>query len=308
MKKFIEDNAFILMEAAIVEQLRRSGDVKLHYSLLNAPLIYDRDGRLALKNLYQSYIDIANTAGVPFLMCTPTWRASKSRVYSSNASRSINSDASIFMKEIRDSQAHATSIIKIGGMIGCKNDCYQPDEGLGITESQQFHAWQIDQLAYAGVDFLIAETLPNVEEANGIAKAMAKTGLPYIISFVINRNGYVLDGTSLSDAVNSIDSNTEVQPLAYMVNCAYPDFISAAEQPKALFSRLLGCQANASALDHCDLDNSDELSVEDVSEWGEEMLGLNRLYGMKILGGCCGTGSEHLRYLVENQVNRQISS
>jgi len=49
-------------------------------------------------------------------------------------------------------------------MIGCKNDCYKPNEGLPASESEQFHAWQIDQLARAGVNFLIAETLPNIEE------------------------------------------------------------------------------------------------------------------------------------------------
>ena len=69
------------MEAAIVEQLRRSDNIKLDQSLVNAPLIYNAAGRAALKNLYQSYIDIAQKAGIPFLMCTPTWRASKNRVY-----------------------------------------------------------------------------------------------------------------------------------------------------------------------------------------------------------------------------------
>ena len=300
MKQLIEDFPLILMEAAIVEQLRRSDNIKLHKYLANAPLIYDQAGRDVLNNLYQSYIDIADEAELPFLMCTPTWRANKSRVYESNVSQSINTDASYLMKAIRDSQSSSKLVIKIGGMIGCKNDCYLPDEGLSIADSEQFHSWQIDQLANAGVDFLIAETLPNIAEATGIAKAMATTGLPYIISFVINRNGNVLDGTGLSEAIDFIDSNTSIKPLGYMVNCAYPSFLSADLQPEDLFTRLIGCQANASSLDHCDLDNSDVLSVEEVSEWGDAMLGLNRGYGIKILGGCCGTGREHLRYIVDH--------
>ena len=288
------------MEAAIVEQLRRSVDINLHQSLINAPLIYDRSGRLALKKLYQSYINIAVNAETPFLMCTPTWRANKARVYASNISRSINSDAVKFMRDIRDAQIHGKTLIKIGGMIGCKNDCYQPAEGLTIAESETFHSWQIGQLAQADVDFLIAETLPNIEEAAGIAKAMELTGLPYMISFVINRNGCVLDGKSLAEAVNYIDMVTSNKPSGYMVNCAYPSFIQPALQPEELFSRLVGCQANASSLDHCELDESDQLSVDDISQWGESMLELNRLYSMKILGGCCGTGTEHLKYLTSN--------
>mgnify|MGYP001820657177 FL=1 len=300
MKQLIEDSPLILMEAAIVEQLRRSGNLKLHQSLVNAPLIYDGKGRAALSKLYQSYIDIAAEAELPFLMCTPTWRANKSRVFRSNVSHSINTDASSFMKAIRDLQDNSNLAIKIGGMMGCKNDCYLPDEGLSIADSERFHSWQVEQLADAGVDFLIAETLPNIAEATGIAKAMATTGLPYTISFVINRNGNVLDGTGLSEAIDFIDSNTSIKPLGYMVNCAYPSFLSAESQPEELFARLIGCQANASSLDHCELDDSDALSVEEVSEWGDAMLGLNREYGIKILGGCCGTGREHLRYIVDH--------
>jgi S-methylmethionine-dependent homocysteine/selenocysteine methylase len=300
MKQLIEDSPLILMEAAIVEQLRRSGNLKLHQSLVNAPLIYDDKGRAALSELYQSYIDIAAEAELPFLMCTPTWRANKSRVFRSNVSHSINTDASSFMKAIRDLQGNRNLVIKIGGMMGCKNDCYLPDEGLSIADSERFHSWQVEQLADAGVDFLIAETLPNIAEATGIAKTMATTGLPYIISFVINRNGNVLDGTGLSEAIDFIDSNTSIKPLGYMVNCAYPSFLSAELQPEELFARLIGCQANASSLNHCELDNSDALSVDEVSEWGDAMLGLNREYGIKILAGCCGTGREHLRYIVDH--------
>ena len=84
-----------------------------------------------------------------------------------------------------------------------------------------------------------------------------------------------------------------------MVNCSYPTFLCAEKQRTNLFGRLIGYQANASSLNHCDLDGSTQLERENVAEWGEEMLTLNRKYGMKILGGCCGTGVTHLRYLVE---------
>ena len=68
-------------------------------------------------------------------------------------------------------------------------------------------------------------------------------------------------------------------------------------QPVALFDRLVGYQANASSLDHCDLDGAAELATDDVADWGVQMLDLNRRFGLRILGGCCGTGPEHLRYL-----------
>jgi len=300
MKQLLEDNSLILMEAAIVEPLRRSTHINLHPVLVNAPLIYEQAGRDALSHLYQKYIDIARQSQKPFLMCTPTWRTNHSRVAETKINPSINVDAVHFLQGIRDAQSTGRENIKIGGMVGCKNDCYRPEEGLSISEAQAFHGWQLGQLKQGGVDFLIAETLPAIEEAVGIAKAMEATGLPYFMSFVISRDGRVLDGTDLHTAIKTIDENTHNKPVGFMVNCAYPSFLCKASQPSALFERLVGYLANASSMDHCDLDDAEELFIDSVSDWGREMLELNRSYGLKILGGCCGTNEDHLNYLVSN--------
>ncbi len=298
MQQIIENNQMLLMEAAIVERLRRAGEVELHHSLLNAPLIYKQNAKKALQNIYQEYVDIAFEFGLPILLFTPTWRANRSRVQNSNISESVNIDAAHFMQELRNTQTNTEVEIKIGGLLGCKNDCYKPDEGLSVSQAQAFHSWQIEQLVLGGVDFLIAQTLPNVNEALGIAKAMQSTGIPYIISFVISRDGSILDGTTLIDAVEYIDSETTHKPVGYMVNCSFPAFICPDKQPNKLFKRLIGCQANASSMDHCDLDGAKQLQTDTVSEWGRLMIELNNEYGVKILGGCCGTNSDHLKYIV----------
>ncbi len=289
------------MEAAIVERLRRSNDFKLHQKLENAPLIYNQSGKRAMVNLYQKYVDIANKHDLPLLILTPTWRANRSRVESSNIDKTINIDAANFLIEFRNAQGSDKNKIKIGGLIGCKNDCYLPDEGLSAVEAELFHQWQIEQLVLGNVDYLIAETLPNVEEALGIAKAMATTDLPYIISFVISKEGCILDGTNLNDAIKYIDANTSNNPLGYMINCAFPSFLCADKQPKDIFKRLIGYQANASSLDHCDLEGADNIAVNAVAEWGDIMIKLNHKYGIKILGGCCGTDGRHLQYIAENK-------
>lgn len=299
MKNLLQNNELILMEASIVERLRRSKDIQLHPTLVHSPLIYDKTGRGGMSKLYLEYLGIALEAKLPFLMDTPTWRANRERVYESSISRSINYDAVKFLQEIRDTQNKGVVDIKIGGSIGCKNDCYLPQEGLTSSEAEQFHSWQIGQIAKGGVDFLMAVTLPNVEESLGIAKAMEKTGIPYFISFVINRDGNVLDGTPLIDAIDRVDNKTAIPPLGYMVNCSYPTFLCANKQPALLFKRLIGYSANASSLDHCELEGSEQLESESVSEWGDSMLELNSKHGVKILGGCCGTDGEHLKYIAD---------
>ncbi len=297
MKNFIAPHSKILMEGAIVEQLRHCFSYQLHPTLINAPLIYDERSCADLTNLYSSYIEIALDAGLPFLMCSPTWRTNYDRVKSSNINTSINRDAIKFMQTIRDFYPENKDQIKIGGLLGCKGDAYRPEEALSCAQAKRFHAWQANELAQAGADFIIAETLPSIEEAKGIAMALEETSLPYIISFVINRQGRILDGTSLSEAVASIDDSTYKNPVGYMINCSYPTFLCADKQPPEIFDRIIGFLANASSQDHCDLDGASELKSENVEDWAKTMLELNQKYKIKILGGCCGTTSEHLKFL-----------
>lgn len=294
----IFQNKFILGEGAINERIRRSS-VKLHPTLANAPLIYG-ESKEALAMIYRSYIEIAEKANVPIFIYTPTWRANKERIEASEFSKEINTDACRFMQEIRDSFPEFSEKIKIGGLLGCKNDCYLPEEALPEKEAEEFHTWQINELVRGGADFIAPETLPALSEAIGIAKAAAKTKIPYIISFVISRHGRLLDGTSLNDAIKIIDNSTDAPPLGYAINCAHPSFLLPKKQNKAIFTRLLAFNANASSLNHCDLENADSLQVDDLIEWGDLMLDLNKKWNIKVLGGCCGTGVKHIQYLADN--------
>lgn len=308
MKNFFKNYDFILAEAAVVERLRRNDAVVLDEMLVHSPFIYDTIARVELSNIYNEYIDIANKYGVPMLLSTPTWRANKERVNSSNICPTINVDAVRFLFELRNSSVAEENVVKIGGLIGCKNDCYLPEEGLTSDAAEDFHSWQVNELVLGGVEYLIAVTLPNIEEALGIARAMEVTGVPYILSFVVGRNGRVLDGTSLDKAISYIDASTTVPPLGYFINCSYPSFVNQAIKSGIVIDRLLGIQANASSLDHRILDGASEIQSESVSDWGSLMLNLNKKYGVKVLGGCCGTTGEHLHHIAANRVLQNTRS
>lgn len=294
ISELISQNDFILMEASVNERLRRTSDIQLHPELVGALLVYSKNGRKALADIFNEYIDIATRSKLPIFLCTPTRTANQ--VNASKYVRSINKDNVQFLQQIRNKQPD--SDIRIGGMIGCKNDCYLPVEALSADEGEHFHRWQIRQLEEAGIDFLIVETIPSVEEAMGIAREMAKTSLPYFISFVIGKDGNILDGNSLANAIQTIDETVSPSPTAYMVNCAFPTFLQIQQVEKSN-RRLLGYLANGSSLDHSELEGATCLHQDNLEEWGNEMLKLNTA-GIKILGGCCGTGPEHLQYLVDN--------
>ena len=297
--KVIEENHFILAEAAVIEKLRRSEGISLHPRLENATLIYDVDGKRTLRDIYNGYIDIAYGTNLPINICTPTWRANRERDLGADIGKNINADAVRFLNDVRNEWEDFSSKILIGGLIGCKNDCYKPEEGLQPGKAYSFHSWQIEKLSNENIDYLMAATVPAIPEALGMALAMEKTKIPYFISFVINRAGKILDGSSLQTAFDRIDAECTVPPIGYMINCAYPSFLNAHEESESVLKRLLGFQGNASSLDHDMLNGSFSLQSDSLEDWGNRMVALNKIHGVKILGGCCGTDVNHLKCIAK---------
>ncbi len=296
----IHSRRFILTEGAVIEALRREEQIALHPRLENALLLYEPAGRKALTTVYNRYIAIAHEADVPIMIATPTWRANHFRLHEAGIDADVNGDAVRFMRRLKRQWGDWASNIWIGGLIGCQNDCYRPQQGLDVQDACSMHDWQIGRLVEAGIDYILAATLPALPEAVGIARAARSFATPYIISFVINREGTLLDGTSLDRATATIDDGGPPLPAGYMINCAYPSFLKPKSLSAAVKDRLIGFQGNASSLDHDALDHSPTLRADPVSDWGAHMLDLHRHCGLTVLGGCCGTTGAHLRYLVQH--------
>ena len=160
-----------------------------------------------------------------------------------------------------------------------------------------FHRAQCAAFAEAGADFLLAATLPALSEARGLAEAMNETGLPFIVSFVVERTGLLLDGTPLCVAVTAIDDVSP--PLCYMVNCVHPTNVLAAlasdvnrDQPS--LSRVKGIQGNTSTLSPGELDDSADLQCDGADSLVEGTLALRRERAFQVFGGCCGSDETHL--------------
>jgi homocysteine S-methyltransferase len=195
--------------------------------------------------------------------------------------------------------------------MSCRGDAYRPEEALSPAEAAEFHSWQAEALAAAGVDFLLASTLPALSEASGLAKALAATGLPYLVSFVARPEGTLLDGTPLREAIPAIDTAVATPPLAYLINCTHATVFRQAllhevNSTTLVRERIVGLLANTAALSPEELDNSAELVEEAPEAFGRSVALLQRDLGMKILGGCCGTDDRHIRCLA-GELGRQIA-
>jgi hypothetical protein len=117
----IRSHDYLPTEAAVIEALGRTADIKRHPQLMNALLIYDPTGRRRRQGLYHGFADVAAAAGGSILWTTPTWRANRERLTAAGATRDVNADAVRFMQAIRAARAEPAGLIGIGGLLGCRN-------------------------------------------------------------------------------------------------------------------------------------------------------------------------------------------
>ena len=305
LAELLSDGIPVLMEGAVVERVRRGAPELLDTLLMNAPLIYSEAGRALLHQIYREYMDIGRLYDLPVLTLTPTWRANPERLAASAfAGRDINGDAVRFLQQIRDACGDYGAKIYIGGLMGCRGDAYKPQEALPLAAAQAFHSVQAGALANAGADFLMASTMPEIHETLGMAKALASTGCPYLVSFIVRPTGSLLDGTPINEAMAHIDDQVVPRPLGYLVNCVHSSTLDTAlcapAGQRALDTgRLMGIQANTSSKSPEELDGSDELAGEAPEDFAAGMCALRDRFGLRVLGGCCGTDSSHIAALAE---------
>ena len=121
--------------------------------------------------------------------------------------------------------------------------------------------------------------------------------MPVVISFTVETNGDLPDGTPLRDAIAAVDDATAGDPAYYMLNCAHPDHFEGVLEPgSAWTARLRGVRANASRRSHAELDEAEELDEGDPVELAADYRSLRaRFPDLAVLGGCCGTDSRHVR-------------
>ncbi|MGE5647967.1 MAG: homocysteine S-methyltransferase family protein [Acidobacteriota bacterium] len=288
----------MLAEGAVVERVRRDPSVRLDPWVEHAALIYDSGGFAALGRIYWEYLGIAREFGLPFVTFSPTWRANPERLRQAGLEdRDVNGDGVRFLQQIVSESGNAE--VFAGGLMGCRGDAYRPEEALGEAEATSFHAEQARALAAAGPDFLFGATLPAASEARGMARALAGCGLPYFLSFVITAEGKLLDGTPMGEAMASIDAGIAPAPAGYFVNCVHPETLEAALGGCGRLERLVGFQGNTSRRAPAEREGLAELEGEDPGVFADWVERLRVRFGLRVVGGCCGTDGRHIRAIAE---------
>ncbi len=264
-------------------------------------LLDDASGVEALRRYYRDHATIARDAGVGFVLESPTWRASpdwgERLGYPPARLADVNRRAIALLVDLRAELENEVRPVVISGCVGPRGDGYRPAELMSADDAQRYHATQIATFAATEADLVTAMTITYVEEAIGIARAARQADVPVVISFTVETDGRLPNGSSLEDAVRAVDQATDRYPAYYMVNCAHPSHFSAVlDDGGDWTSRLRGVRANASRRSHAELDEAEDLDDGDPQQLAREYRQLREASPqLTVLGGCCGTDRRHVQ-------------
>ena len=165
-----------------------------------------------------------------------------------------------------------------------------------------------ESLVNAGADLIIAEMMRDVENASMVIRAAVSTGLPVLIGFSAMMADNGVDVRSLR--WKNTDDTTEAHDFGEMIDQLKPlgglaagvmhtrveDTAPALAVLRQHWSGPLLAYAETGRLILPDWRYEE---VSSPQQYASEIDGWIREYGVQIVGGCCGTGPEHIRALRE---------
>jgi S-methylmethionine-dependent homocysteine/selenocysteine methylase len=256
------------------------------------PLVDDERGRELLSRYYGAYAAIAERAGAALQLETPTYKANPDWAgrlgYTAAGLRRVTRDSVRLARRVEHPD------LLVSGTVGPRGDGYLGGAEVDPDEAAAYHAPQIDAFAEGGADLITAFTLTGAGEAIGIVRAARDAALPVAISFTVEVDGRLPDGTTLPAAIAMVDA--AARPDYFMLNCAHPTHLAAALTDGGDWrSRIAGLRVNASERSHEELDAATELDEGDPAELARAQDRLRPLLpNLAVIGGCCGTDARHV--------------
>lgn len=180
--------------------------------------------------------------------------------------------------------------VQVLGSIAPLEDCYRPDLAPLPDAALAEHAELARDLAEAGVDAILVETMNTEREALAAIQTARATGLPVLASFVADREGRLFDGTSLARVVPAL-LRSPVD--AVLVNCTAAAIVDRVIPVLAALagSTPFGAYANIGFPDEVDgFTPSADVEPRNYAAHAARWVAA----GATIVGGCCGTQPEHI--------------
>jgi homocysteine S-methyltransferase len=173
---------------------------------------------------------------------------------------------------------------------------YHGNYDLDLDDLVRFHSRRIAVLEETDADFIFFETIPSLGEARAIVAALREhPGVPAAVSFTCRDERHVAHGERLAACAEAL--HNEAQVIAVGVNCTAPRFLpSLIGELKQATRKPVFVSPNSG--ERWDTDRRVWVADGESPDFGK-LAGLWRQAGAEWIGGCCRTGPEQIRAVVQ---------
>jgi len=180
----------------------------------------------------------------------------------------------------------------VAGAVGPLGVRLEPLGKTGLDEARAAFAEQIQALVTAGIDFLVIETMPALNEAHEALAAAHEIApdLPVLVMVTVDDESNCLDGASPEQAAALL---TEWGAGAIGVNCSTgpATVLTAIECMRKATTLPIAAMPNAGMPRAVEGRNIYLCSPEYMASFARKAIAA----GAQIVGGCCGTTPNHIR-------------
>lgn len=184
----------------------------------------------------------------------------------------------------------------VAGAVGPLGPSMAPIGNLALADAARAFERQIGVLAAEGVDLIMLETFADLDELRLAARVALGTGLPVLASMAFDGEGFTATGLSVRAAGAAL---AELPLAGYGANCgAGPEGLYRVAEQLAPYLRpdqLFCLMPNAGLPRRLE---GRTLFAGDPGYFASAAQRLREM-GANILGGCCGSGPEHIAALAE---------
>ena len=241
-----------------------------------------------LKELQQSYVNAGSR-----VLYAPTFGANRMNLSLHHLEEHIKEMNDALVSLARES---AKDMAFVAGDITTTGKMMEPAGDLTYETAFEVYKEQISYLSQAGVDFIIAETMINIEETLAAVDAASQVcELPILCTMTVEADGSIFSGGNAVEAALALES---AGASAVGINCSVgPDqLVSVVRNIKEAVSIPVIAKPNAGmpVID----DKGNAVYSMGAAEFAKHMKVLVE-NGASIIGGCCGTTPEYIKAVAQ---------
>lgn len=258
----------------------------------DAPEFWNVDRPDDIRTLYRGAVDAGSDL---FLTNTFGGNAARLKLHDGqDRVRELNRAGAELGREVADASGRT---VIVAGSVGPTGEIMEPMGALTHALAVEMFHEQAEGLKEGGADVLWVETISAAEEYRAAAEAALLAGMPWCGTMSFDTAGRTMMGLTSSDMVKMVEK-LDHAPLAFGANCG----VGASD----LLRTVLGFAAEGTERPIIAKGNAGipkfvdgHIHYDGTPELMADYAVLARDAGAKIIGGCCGTTTEHLRSMRE---------